>query len=161
MHGAPVLEVAAKSHGQVIQAPQFGFQREKVGECLGGVEVSAISGVDYRAVRGKRRRPGGALLVMPHYQNIRIAADDLYRILEVLTLGHRGITRIVKSYDASSKAYHRRLEAHLRTRGRLIEKRRHNFSAALVRVGFGALHDVLGEGHHRVPLGNAVVVHVY
>ena len=90
----------------------------------------------------------------------RVAADYLYRVLEILALCHRGISGVVKADYAPPKTYHSRLKAHLGAGGRLIKQRSHDLPAALVRIALRARHNVLRKTYHRVPLRNAVIVHI-
>ena len=152
MYRSAVLQVSAQPNGQVIQTTQLGFKGQKIREGLGRVEMTSVAGVDDRAVSRKSRSPRRAFLIVAHNKHVRIVADYFNGVLQIFALRHRGISRIIKSDDASAQAYHSGLEAHLRAGGWLIEKCCHDFSAAFVRVALRTAHDVLSKLDHRVPL---------
>ena len=51
VYRAPVFQIAAKSHGKVVQPPKLAFESKKIGKGLRGVEVSAVACVYNVAVR--------------------------------------------------------------------------------------------------------------
>ena len=105
----------------MIQSALFAFQGQQVGQRLGRVEVTAVTGVDDRTVCGQRRslcRTGNR---MAHDQDIRIAADDLCGVLQGLSLGDGRVCRVIETDQSAAQTQHCSLERHLGTGGRLIE----------------------------------------
>ena len=48
MYGPPEFQIAAESHGHVIQPSEEGADGHQIRECLSGVLVAAVAGVDHR-----------------------------------------------------------------------------------------------------------------
>src|SRR5208337_5354294 len=66
----------------------------------GMLPAVTISGIDDRHGRNLRRTPGAAFLVVPDYDYIRIAADDVDRVLDVLSLNLGGkLSRMLGRQD--------------------------------------------------------------
>jgi hypothetical protein len=95
------------------------------------VLVGAIAAVDHRHAGVARRDARGAVLGMPHDEDVGVAAaDDADGIGERLALAAARVLLVGGGDDAPAEAQHRRLEAEPRARARLEEQRRHDRAAA-------------------------------
>ena len=160
MHGSAVEQVAAETHGEMFEASLLHFQRQQIGKRLCRVEMPAVARIDNAAVCGHCRRLRAARQRVPDDQNIRIGADDLCRVLEILALRDRGAHRIVEADDAAAEPDHRRLKAHLRAGRGLIEQRRHDLSGARLHIALRVMIDRCAEIDDLVPPLHGVVVQV-
>ncbi len=161
MNRPAVFQIAAETHGKVVQTTELALQRKQVGESLGGVEVSAVARVDDVTVRDKRSRLCRALLRVAHYKDIGVGADNLDCVFKVFSLGNGGVARVVKADNIAAQTYHCRLKAHLRACRRLVEQCRHYFPFAFFGVFRRVCLDFLCEVDYLVPLRNGIIVHIH
>ena len=150
--GAAELEVAAEAHGQVVEAPLFTVDGEKVGQRLGRVVVTAVARVDDGDLGvhgGDQRR---ALLGVTHGDDVSIAADGAHRVGNALALGGGRTAGGREAQHLAAETEHRGLKAQARAGRGLKEERCEDLAVALVCVGVGVVDDVVGRGDHIVDL---------
>ena len=90
MDGTAVLQIAAQTDGQMIQTAQFPVNGQQIRQSLGGMEVTAVTGVDHRDGCGSGSDLGRTLLGMAHGNDVSVVADGLCGIGHAFTLGSGG-----------------------------------------------------------------------
>ena len=90
MDGAAKLQIAAQTNGQIIQPAHAAADGHQVGQGLGGVLVTTVTGVDHRnaGVAGSTQRC--ALLGVAHGNDIGIAGHHPDGVGHALALGGAG-----------------------------------------------------------------------
>ena len=90
MDGAAELQIAAQTNGQIIQSAHAAADGHQVGQGLGGVLVTTVTGVDHRnaGVAGSTQRC--ALLGVAHGNDIGIAGHHPDGVGYALALGGAG-----------------------------------------------------------------------
>ena len=96
MHGSAVFHIAAKPNRQPFERAFFIRERDKVGEGLCRVEVSAVARVDDGAFGIKRSRQRRAFHGVAHHNDVGIAADHANGVFQAFPFGNRSVRGVVK-----------------------------------------------------------------
>ena len=140
---AAVFQVTAQTDGQIIQPAHFPGNGQQVRQGLGGVVVTAVSGVDYGDGGSLRGHERSALFRMPHGDDVSVAAENLGGVGYAFALGSGGRAGFTEANDAAAQFQHGRLKAQPGAGGRLEEQSGQLFVGTLVLVGFGVGNDIL------------------
>ena len=150
MHGTTIFQIAADADGQIVQSAQLPGNGQNIRKGLGGVVVTAVTGIDDRDAGSPGGNVGRALLGVPHGDDIGVAADHPGGIGHALALGGGGGTGLAEAQHRTAQLHHSRFKAQSGTGGRLEKQGRQLLVGAFIPVGFRMGNDVLGGGDQLV-----------
>ncbi|MPN19052.1 hypothetical protein SDC9_166418 [bioreactor metagenome] len=161
MNRAPVLQIAAKTHGKPVHtAPQAG-NGGQVGGGLSGVHVSAVSGVDdgYMGVEGGCL--GRALLWAAHDDHVGVAGNHFNGVLQGFALCRGGGVGVGKAEHRAAHAEHGGLKGEVGAGGGLVEQGSgYPAPAGIHKIG-GVVHNLTAPMVQLVPLRPGYISEVY
>ena len=160
VNGTAVLQVAAQTDGQIVQPAHLPGNGQQVRQGLGGMEMTAVTGVDDGNGGITGCHIGCTLFGMAHSDNIGIAADDFGGVGNALALGGGGGAGFAESDDAATQLQHSRLKAQAGTGGGFKEQGSQLLVGALVLVGFGIGYDITGSGDKIIQLFNGKIQNI-
>ena len=102
MHGAPEFQVAAEAYRVPLEAALQGAYRKHVGERLRGVEVAAVARVDDRAGGVAACEERGALLGVPHGDDVHVGAYGADGVGKRFPLGGGAVRRVAKALHGAA-----------------------------------------------------------
>ena len=150
MYGTAEFQVTAQTNGQVIKMTFFSVDGQQVSQCLCGVVMTAVTGIDdgHGRVHGSNhRRP---FFGMTHGDDVCIAAYHAYSIRNAFPFGCRAAVCFGKAQHTAAQFQHSRFKAQAGS-GRGFKKEGSQFfSAACVAVFIGIGDDVTSGGNQFV-----------
>ena len=143
VHRPAEFQVAAKADGQMIQPPLALADGHQVDHGLGGMCVTAVTGIDHRhagTLGGAQRR---TLLGVAHGNDVGIVAYHAGGVGHRLALAGAGKLRPCKAQRLTAQPQHGRLEGKAGAGAGLVEQGGQNAPIAEMRIGRGVcLHPV-------------------
>ena len=122
MDGPAELEVSAEADGQIVQSALLTVDGEQVSQRLGGVVVTAVTGVDHGDAGSLGSHIGSTLSGVAHGDDVSIAADGLGCVGHALALGGGGGLGFGEADDIAAQLVHGGLKAQTGTGGGLEEQ---------------------------------------
>ena len=135
-----------------MQPPHFPGDGQKVRQCLGGVVVLAVTGVDDGDGGVPGGYIGGAVPGMADGHDVGIAAEDLSGVRHALTLGGGGGAGLGEADDAAPQLQHGSFKAQPGPGGGLEKQGCQLLVPAAFPVVFRPGDNVLGGGDQLVQL---------
>ena len=145
MDGAAELQITAQTDGQIIQSAHAAANGHQVGQGLGRVLVTAVTGVDHRnaGVTGSTQRC--ALLGVAHGNDIGIAGHHPDSVGYALALGGAGHVLAGEAQHMAAQVQHSRLKGQAGAGGRLVEQGSQFFVVGHLLIGSRVGADTVGK----------------
>ena len=149
MDGAAELQIAAQADGQIIQPTHPGADGHQIGHGLGGVLVTAVTGIDDRdaGVAGSAERR--TLFGMAHCHDISIAGDHTDGICNAFSFGSAADGLAREAQHMTAQVQHGRLKGKAGAGRRLIEQGGELFVSRNVLVSGRVGADAVGQIQQR------------
>ena len=102
MYGTAELQITAQTNGKVIQVAVEAADGLQVGQRLGGVLMTAVTGIDHGDQGFLCSYHGSTFLGMAHSADVRITGDDADGIGYTFSLRSRRGSRIGEADDSAA-----------------------------------------------------------